>query len=131
MKKLTPLKAIKERCKECLGYEEKTINCDGKETESLIGVWKNVAGRRYECPLWSYRNGKRPTPEDRERLNTLGIRLLSPVKAIREYCLRCCNGDRKYVNECPSENCPLWIYRKGKNPKRGVRGIKVLVKNDS
>jgi len=116
MKNLTPLKAIRKRCKECLGYEEKPENCDGKEGEALIGVWKNVIGRECECPLWPYRRGKRPKGEEKEKLKKLGIKLLSPLKAIKEYCLRCCYGDRKYLKECPSVNCSVWEYRLGKNP---------------
>lgn len=31
--------------------------------------------------------------------------------AIRAKCLECCNFDRKMVDDCLSEMCPLWAYR--------------------
>ena len=47
---------------------------------------------------------------------------MTPLKAIRVYCLDCCGGQSKEVKLCPCENCPLWQYRLGKNPARA--GIK-------
>ncbi|MBW2148749.1 MAG: hypothetical protein JRI22_17185 [Deltaproteobacteria bacterium] len=45
------------------------------------------------------------------------MKKLSPVKAIRAFCLQCVNGQRKEVKLCPSEKlCPLWPYRLGTNP---------------
>ncbi|MCM8772760.1 MAG: hypothetical protein NC922_06885 [Candidatus Omnitrophica bacterium] len=139
MKVLTPIEAIKKRCKECLGYEQDPKECNGKETEGLIGTQEDIIGRNYECPLYLYRTGNRPLKEEKSRLKELNIKILSPIKAIKEYCLRCCNGDRKYLKNCPSQDCPLWEYRLGKNPhlkgKRkkpiGLRPIKIGVKNGS
>ena len=45
----------------------------------------------------------------------------SPLKAIRAKCLDCCAGQPKEVKLCPIEECPIYPYRFGKNPKR--RGI--------
>jgi len=42
---------------------------------------------------------------------------LTPLKAIRASCLGCCGGSNLEVRECPSTDCPLWIYRMGKRPK--------------
>ncbi len=50
-------------------------------------------------------------------------RALTPLKAIRAACLHCCAGQAKEVRECHLDNCPLWPYRMGRNPKRaGIGG---------
>jgi len=41
-----------------------------------------------------------------------------PLRAIRQYCLECSDGSRKYVTSCPCDGvhsawCPLWPYRFG------------------
>ena len=41
---------------------------------------------------------------------------ISPIKAIRQKCLDCCCGQRTEVQLCPATDCPLWIFRFGKNP---------------
>jgi len=43
-------------------------------------------------------------------------------KAIKAMCVQCIATNR--TGECPSVGCPLWLFRKGKNPydKRGKRG---------
>ena len=38
---------------------------------------------------------------------------LTRAKAIRQYCLDCCYGDRSEVKKCVSPKCPLWHYRMG------------------
>jgi hypothetical protein len=50
-----------------------------------------------------------------------GDKRLTPVKAIRAKCLDCCCGQAKEVRLCPVEDCPLYLYRMGKNPAR--RGV--------
>lgn len=40
----------------------------------------------------------------------------SPIKAIREKCFDCVNSNRNEVKLCPSEDCPLYPFRFGKNP---------------
>lgn len=37
-------------------------------------------------------------------------------KVIRDKCLDCMCGHAPEVKMCPSQNCPLWPYRMGKNP---------------
>lgn len=51
---------------------------------------------------------------------------LTPVKAIRRYCLgRCSSGSPKQVRFCDDLNCPLKEFRLGKNPNRkGIGGKK-------
>lgn len=43
---------------------------------------------------------------------------LTPIKAIRAWCLECVCGVASEVKLCPSEDCPLYPYRLGKNPNR-------------
>ena len=45
----------------------------------------------------------------------------NPVKAIREKCLECSNGQPSEVKCCPVEKCPLYPFRLGKNPFRQKR----------
>ena len=49
------------------------------------------------------------------------LKLLSPIKSIRKYCLGCGNGSPKEVKLCPISECELFQYRLGKNPNR--RGL--------
>jgi hypothetical protein len=51
---------------------------------------------------------------------------LTPVKAIRAFCLECA-GSRVEVRKCQNEKCFLFPYRFGKNPMRkGIGGLKSL-----
>jgi hypothetical protein len=49
------------------------------------------------------------------------MKKLTPIKAIRAKCLDCCCGQPKEVRLCTIPDCPLYVYRFGKNPSR--RGI--------
>lgn len=40
----------------------------------------------------------------------------TPLKAIRLKCLDCCIGSSNEVELCPCRDCPLWMFRFGKNP---------------
>lgn len=42
--------------------------------------------------------------------------MLTPLKAIRQNCLDCMNGNANEVKLCPSVKCPLFPFRFGKNP---------------
>ncbi len=44
-------------------------------------------------------------------------RKLTPVKAIRSYCLGCCCESPNEVRLCPSKKCCLYPYRLGHRPK--------------
>lgn len=44
----------------------------------------------------------------------------SKAPAIRAKCVRCMGGQPALVRECSSLNCPLWPFRMGTNPLRGV-----------
>jgi hypothetical protein len=41
----------------------------------------------------------------------------TPMKAIRQKCLDCCNGQIKEIRECTIKTCPLHVYRTGHRPK--------------
>lgn len=43
---------------------------------------------------------------------------LSPLKAIKKYCLECSGYEKKQVRECVIKDCVLYEYRSGKNPNR-------------
>lgn len=54
------------------------------------------------------------------------MRRLTPIRAIRKYCIQC-SGSQKAPRHCVSQECPLFVFRLGKNPKRvgiGGRGNK-------
>lgn len=42
---------------------------------------------------------------------------LTPVKAIRKYCVECSGFSTKEVRECNRTKCELWPYRMGHRPK--------------
>ena len=41
---------------------------------------------------------------------------ISPIKAIRKYCLDCGNDSANEVKLCPCTDCALYPFRFGKNP---------------
>lgn len=48
---------------------------------------------------------------------------LTPLKAARAKCLECAGGRPSLVRKCDSEDCPLYLYRFGRNPARkGIGG---------
>ena len=54
--------------------------------------------------------------------------LKNPVKAIHAFCLECCGGSVRNVVNCTSTPdsfcpCPLYPFRKGKNPYRAKREL--------
>ena len=52
-------------------------------------------------------------------------KILTPIKAIRSWCVNCCmGGPLKEVRFCDDEECPLYLYRMGKNPSRKGMGGK-------
>lgn len=44
----------------------------------------------------------------------------TPVKSIRAKCLECCGYQNREVELCTALACPLFPYRMGKKPKKGV-----------
>ena len=48
-------------------------------------------------------------------------RTLTPIKAIRAYCLECSCGSANEVRLCPITDCELYPYREGHNPNIKAR----------
>ena len=49
-------------------------------------------------------------------------KILTPIKAIRAWCIDCSGGNRMEVRKCEHKKCPLFPYRLGKHPKLKGRG---------
>jgi len=43
----------------------------------------------------------------------------SPMKAIRARCLDCCSFQYAEVTRCPATDCPLYMFRMGRNETGG------------
>ncbi len=41
----------------------------------------------------------------------------TPLRAIKMFCVECFGGSAREVSRCTSYNCPLYEFRKGKNPR--------------
>ena len=50
---------------------------------------------------------------------------MTPIKAIRLFCLECCGGSSNEVKLCPSTTRKLYPFRLGKNPNVKPREISV------
>ena len=105
-KRLTPARALRGRCVECVAGEFGEI---GRCTARTPTKPCDPSG----CYLWPYRSGH---GVDRSR----GVPIPTRLKAIRRECLNCQGGSPEGVGDCPSVNCSLYEFRFGKNPhKRG------------
>jgi hypothetical protein len=40
----------------------------------------------------------------------------TPLRALRQHCVECCNGNFAEVRTCSATACPLWLFRLGRNP---------------
>jgi hypothetical protein len=49
---------------------------------------------------------------------------MTPCRAIKAWCLECSGGSRAEVRKCEATDCPLFPFRKGKNPNRKPPGDK-------
>lgn len=49
---------------------------------------------------------------------TVDSKTLNPMKAIRIKCLDCSGGSQNEVKLCQCSDCPLYVFRLGKNPNR-------------
>ncbi len=53
------------------------------------------------------------------------MKQLTPLRAIRVWCLDCQGNSPKAVRFCESADCHFFVYRFGKNPNRkGIGGRK-------
>jgi len=46
----------------------------------------------------------------------------TPLEAMRINCIECSGGSYKNVRLCPIEECTLYPYRFGRNPRRARNG---------
>lgn len=59
-----------------------------------------------------------PSPHrgEGQKGNTIKIKRLTPIKAIRAKCLDCSAGQPSEIRNCQISDCPLYPFRLGKNP---------------
>lgn len=95
MKNRTPLKSIRAYCLSC---------CGDSAYEVRLCVYT-------QCTLYPYRFGKRPANDFQS-----AAPVLTPVKAIRKRCLDCSGFMPSEVRSCLLPECPLYMFRMGKNP---------------
>lgn len=94
---MTPLQAIRKFCLLCCNDSSKEVAiCPANELEPV-------------CPLWPLRFGR-------------GVKGYRPLKQIRLKCLDCSSESPAEVRECQSNDCLLYEYRMGKNPKLKGKG---------
>jgi hypothetical protein len=66
---------------------------------------------------------------DTEEVGEAEAKSVSPLRALRRYCLWCCNDSANEVRLCPAKACPLWTFRLGRRPtpedKAAVTGVKL------
>ena len=90
--KLTPLRAIRKQCVQCMGGSPRLVaDCPGRD-----------------CPLYPYRMGRLDGADGHT------------LRAIRQYCLGCA-GSSQAVRDCYGDTavdgpCPLYRFRFGTNP---------------
>ena len=53
-------------------------------------------------------------------------RRLTPLRAVRRYCLWCCGDQANEVRLCPSQGCPLHDWRFGRKPKDGGSTLRII-----
>ena len=101
---MSPLKAIRKFCVQCVGSADQIKNCGGHK----------MYGQGYpngQCWFYPYRMGRgRPS-----------------VKTIRKHCLECMGGSYKLVRNCATFACPLYPFRLGTNPIRARKAKKIPV----
>lgn len=51
---------------------------------------------------------------------------LTPLQAVRKYCLWCCCDQASEVSLCFATECLLWDWRHGKKPGPGLSTLKVI-----
>ena len=91
---LTPLKAIRRNCIDCVGKASDVRDCRGNTMNP-------------PCPFYQYRLAKgRPK-----------------LRIIRQHCLWCMGGSTNLVRDCHSQTCQFHVYRSGHSLKRkGLSG---------
>jgi hypothetical protein len=114
----TPLRALRKYCLWCSNGSANEVRlCSAKR-----------------CPLWTFRLGRRPTPEDRATVADVKLYPLerpltgrefhadggTALKAIHLRCMDCAGGSAVGASGCTATDCNLHPFRRGKNPNRAV-----------
>jgi hypothetical protein len=117
-KSVTPLRALRRYCLWC---------CNDSSNEVKLCPAK-------ACPLWTFRFGHRPTPEDKAAVAAVKIYPLekapgraatgcefhanggTALKAARRRCVDCSGGSSIAANSCTASDCHLHPFRRGRNP---------------
>ena len=47
---------------------------------------------------------------------------ITPMRAIRLFCVECMGGSYREIAGCADKWCPLYLYRTGRKPKDAVGG---------
>lgn len=74
-----------------------------------------------------------PAPSWRENGQIAGYfehSKLTPLQAIRAFCLECVCGQRREVELCPANRCPLFGYRFGVRPATAQAAGKTVAGGD-
>lgn len=50
------------------------------------------------------------------------MKKITPLRAIKIYCIDCMGGNARYVKECTSRDCALYGFRQGRKPKSVKKG---------
>jgi len=50
--------------------------------------------------------------------------MTTPKRAIRDFCVWCMNGQANEVKLCPSEDCALYLLRRGRGPGSKLKPIR-------
>ena len=68
------------------------------------------------------KKGRENMPKE-QTVVMVAVEAPSMAKAIRAKCLDCCGGEQGEVRTCWAENCPLFPYRFGSNPKAAIKRL--------
>jgi hypothetical protein len=75
----------------------------------------NHAGQRHCTAFPTVEPETQEMPQDMQA-DTEVISHSTPLKALRQHCLWCCNGSYSEVRLCAAQSCPLWPFRHGHRP---------------
>ena len=104
---LSPLKAVRAHCLGC---------CNGSSHEVSLCVSKS-------CPLWLFRFGHKPTPDEIEAVADVAVHpgeavtsqaelhRYSALRAVRLRCVECSGGSVRAVAGCQASDCSLHEHR--------------------
>lgn len=63
-------------------------------------------------------------------MGILKAKTITPLQAIRKYCLQCSCGDKKEVEECTISGCPLYVFRLGEQKCDNNENSQIITPGD-